>query len=65
MPSSSNDPIDATPITLVPAYEMVPFGEEYVIREEDEENSYVSSSEPIDEEIEVDVTTSPPQASSP
>ena len=45
LPSSSHEPIDATPISSVPSYEIVLFGEEYVIPEDDEETQSAASSE--------------------
>ena len=64
LPSSLSEPINATPINMVPSYEMVPFGEEYVIPELDEENRFAASIEPVHEEAEVEQNTSTPQASS-
>ena len=59
--SSYANPIDAVPISSMPSKEIVPFGEEYVIpSESDEEDPSAAMSEQIDEEIEVDNITSTP-----
>ena len=50
----------------MPSKEIVPFGVEYVIpSESDEEDPSAATSEQIDEEIEVDNVTSTPLVSSP
>ena len=66
MTSSLENPIDVVPISSMPSKDLVPFGEDYVIpSESDEENHYAASSEQIDEEIEVDAIPSTPIISSP
>ena len=64
--SSFNNPIDVVPISIVPSKEIVPFGEDYVIPDDiDEENPYTASSEKLDEEIKVEDILSTPLVSSP
>ncbi|KAI4991645.1 hypothetical protein ZWY2020_040031 [Hordeum vulgare] len=62
--TSSSAPIDATPLSVAHSYMIVPFGEEDVIQERDEEmeKNRSADSTPIYEEIEVDQI---PQASTP
>ena len=53
--SSFANPIDVVPISTMPSKDLVPFDEEYVIpSESDEDNPFATSSEQMDEEIEVD-----------
>ena len=48
--SSFNETIDDVPISIVPLKELIPFGEEYVIPDDsDEENPSTASSEQLDE----------------
>ncbi|KAI4975430.1 hypothetical protein ZWY2020_049037 [Hordeum vulgare] len=57
MPSeSSSAPVDATPLNVAPSYMIVPFGEEYIIPEEDEkmEDPRSRASTLMDEEIQID-----------
>ena len=50
----------------MPSKELVPYGEDYEIPDESaEEDPSAASMEQMDEEVEVDVITSPPQVSSP
>jgi hypothetical protein len=64
--SSTENPIDAVPISSMPSKEIVPFGEEYVIPDDgDKENPSAASSEQLDEDIEVDDIPSTPLVSSP
>ena len=64
--SSYENPIDVVPLSSMPSKEIVPFGEEYVIpSESDEEDPSAATLEQIDEEIEVDNVTSTPLVSSP
>ena len=64
--SSFENTIDVVPVSSMPSKELVPFGEDYEIPEESaKEDPSTTSSEQMDEEIEVDVITSTPQASSP
>ena len=64
--SSYANPIDVVPISSMPSKEIVPFGEEYVIpNESDEENPSTATSKQLDEEIEVDNIPSTPLVSSP
>jgi hypothetical protein len=64
--SSFNNPIDVVPISIVPSKELIPFGEEYVIPDEtDEENPSTAYSQQLDEEIEVEDIPSTPLVSSP
>ena len=64
--SSYTNPIDVVPISSMPSKEIVPFGEEYVIpSESDEEDPSAATSEQLDEEIEVDDIPSTPLVSSP
>jgi hypothetical protein len=63
--SSFNEPIDVVPISIVPSKELIPFGKEYVIPDDtDEENPSAASSEQLDEEIEVEDIISTPLVSS-
>jgi len=58
--SSLEIPIDVVPLTIMPSKEIVPFGGEYVIADDtDEENPSAASSEQLDDEIEVDAIPSP------
>ena len=61
--SSIDNPIDAVPVSFMPSKDLVPFGEDYVIpSESDEENPSTASSEQMDEEIEVDeIPSTPPR----
>ena len=53
--SSIDNPIDAVPVSSMPSKDLVPFGEDYVIPDEsDEETPSAASSEQMDKEIEVD-----------
>ena len=64
--SSFENPIDVVPLNVMPSKEIVPFGEEYVIADDiDEEDPSAATSEQLDEEIEVDAIPSPLQVSSP
>ena len=64
--SSYDNPIDVVPVSSMPSKEIVPFGEEYVIpSESDEEDPSAATSEQLDEEIEVDNIPSTPLVSSP
>ena len=64
--SSINNPIDVLPISFMPSKDLVPFGEDYVIpSDSDEENPSAALSEQLDEEIEVDMIPSTPIISSP
>nr|XP_040256220.1 nucleolin-like [Aegilops tauschii subsp. strangulata] len=63
--SSYTNPIDVVLISSMPSKEIVPFGEEYVIRDDiDEEHPPAASSEQFDEDIEVDDIPSTPPVSS-
>ena len=63
--SSYENAIDVVPLSSMPSKEIVPFGIEYVIpNESDEENPSAASSEQLDEEIEVDNIPSTPLVSS-
>ena len=64
--SSFHNPIDAVPVSFMPSKDLVPFGEDYVIpNESDEETPSAASTEQLDEEIEVDEIPSTPVISSP
>ena len=64
--SSIDNPIDVVPVSSMPSKDLVPFGEEYEIPEEsDEETPSAASTEQLDEEIEVDEIPSTPVISSP
>jgi hypothetical protein len=64
--SSYTNPIDAVPISSMPSKEIIPFGEEYKIpSESEEEDPSAASTEQLDEEIDVDNITSTPLVSSP
>ena len=64
--SSFANPIDDVPISTMPSKDLVPFDEEYVIPSgSDEATHSAASSEPLDEEIEVDAIPSTPIISSP
>ena len=64
--SSIDNPMDAVPVSSMPSKNLVPYGEEYEIPEEsDEETPSDASSEPLDEEIVVDAIPSTPIISSP
>ena len=64
--SSFENPIDAIPISSLQSKEIVPFGEEYVIPDDcDDENPSAASSEQMDEEIEVEEIPSTQIVSSP
>ena len=66
MSSSYTNPIDVVPLSSMPSKEIVPFGVEYVIPNEyDEENPSAATSEQLNEEIEVDNIPSTPVVSSP
>lgn len=67
LPTTSSAPMDATPLSVAPSYMIVPFGEEHIISEQDEEmdDNRSAASTPLDEEIQADqipqVSTPPPQ----
>lgn len=64
--SSFINPIDTVPISSMPSKEIVPFGVDYVIPDDtDEENLSAATSEQLDEEIEVDDIPSTPLVLSP
>ena len=66
MTSSLENPIDVVPLSSMPSKEIIRFGEEYVISyDSDEENPSATTSEQLDEEIEVDTIPSPMLVSSP
>ena len=50
--SSIDNPIDVVPVSSMPSKDLVPFGEDYVIPDEsDEESPSATTSEQLDEEI--------------
>ena len=64
--SSFENPIDVVPVSSMPSKELVPFGEEYEIPEEsDEETPSAASTEQLYEQIELDEIPSTPVISSP
>ena len=64
--SSIDNPIDVIPISYMPSKDLVPFGEDYVIpSESDEDNPSAASSEQLHEEIEVDANPSAPKKMKP
>lgn len=64
--SSSDEPIDATPISSVPSYEIVPFHEDYILPNDEEEETYsVATSQQVDEQIQVEPNDSLSHVSSP
>ena len=63
--SSTENTIDAVPVSYMPSKDLVPFGEDYVIPDEsNEETPSAASTEQLDEEIEVDRIPSTPVISS-
>ena len=57
--SSYDNPIDVVPVSSMPSKDLVPFDEEYVIPSgSDKATHSAASSEPLDEEIEVDAILS-------
>ena len=64
--SSIDNPIDVVPVSYMPSKDLLPFGEDYVIpNESDEDNPSAASSEQLDEQIEVDEIPSTSVVSSP
>ena len=64
--SSFKNPIDVISVSSMQSKELVPFGKDYEIpNESDEEDPSAASTEQLDEEIEVDNIPSTPLVSSP